>query len=208
MNITWFVVRGSGIAAFVLLSASMVWGLWISTKTFGRAVNAKGLQWLHESLGLAAVAATVVHMVALSMDEFIGFSWWDITIPGVATWKPLATSLGAVSFWSILLVSASFYAKRWIGQSAWRSIHYLSFGSFLAAVAHGVMAGTDSGTPWMSALYVGAGVAVVSLTATRLVASARAPSNQPRQTVRAIKHDRGLDTPTPDTELAPAVSDG
>ncbi|MCZ7533925.1 MAG: hypothetical protein M5U23_11085 [Acidimicrobiia bacterium] len=178
MNVTWIIVRGSGIAAFVLLSASMVWGLWISTKTFGRAVNAKGLQWLHESLGLAAVAATVIHMVSLSMDEFIDFGWWDIMIPGVATWKPLAVSLGVVSFWSILLVSASFYAKRWISQSAWRSIHYLSFGAFLAALAHGVMAGTDSGTPWMTALYVGAGVAVAALTAIRLVASSRSQASE------------------------------
>ncbi len=180
MNVTWIIVRGSGIAAFVLLSASMVWGLWISTKTFGRAVKAKGLQWLHESLGLAALAATVIHMVALSLDEFIGFSWWDIMIPGVATWKPLAVSLGVVSFWSILLVSVSFYVKRWIGQSAWRSIHYLSFGAFVAALAHGVMAGTDSGTPWMSALYVGAGVAVVALTAIRLAASSRSKESEVR----------------------------
>lgn len=196
MNVTWIIVRGSGIAAFVLLSASMVWGLWISTKTFGRAVNAKGLQWLHESLGLAAVAATVVHMVALSMDEFIDFSWWDITIPGVATWKPLAVSLGVVSFWSILLVSASFYAKRWIGQSAWRSIHYLSFGAFLAALAHGVMAGTDSGTPWMAALYVGAGVAVAALTAIRLVASLRASSDPAGPRSKQSDHNATVSTGT------------
>lgn len=178
MNDMWMIVRGSGIAAFVLLSVSMVWGLWISTKTFGRTVKPKGLHWLHESLSLAALAATVIHMVALSLEEFIGFSWWDIIIPGVATWKPLATALGVVSFWVILLISVSCYVKRWIGQRAWRSIHFLSFGAFLAALAHGVIAGTDSGTPWMTSLYVGAGVAVAALTAMRLVVSSRAPSDQ------------------------------
>lgn len=196
MNTTWFIVRGSGVAAFVLLSASMVWGLWISTKTFGRTVKAKGLQWLHESLSLAAVAATVIHMVSLSMEEFIGFSWWDIMIPGVATWKPLATSFGVVAFWSILLVSLSFYAKRWIGQSAWRSIHYLSFGAFLAALAHGVMAGTDSGTPWMAALYVGAGVAVTALTVIRVMASSKAQRDQPGQTSGRSNSDAALSADT------------
>ncbi|MEZ5175411.1 MAG: ferric reductase-like transmembrane domain-containing protein [Acidimicrobiia bacterium] len=179
MNITWFIVRGSGVAAIVLLSASMVWGLWISTKTFGRTVKAKGLQWLHESLGLAALGATIIHMVALSVDEFVEFSWWDITIPGIAEWEPLATSLGVVAFWTMLLVSVSFYAKRWISQNAWRSIHYLSFGAFLAAMAHGVMAGTDSRTPWMAAVYAGAGVTVTALTAMRVVAASRQSSARP-----------------------------
>jgi len=174
MNMTWFIVRGSGISAFVLLSASMVWGLWISSKTFGRTVKVKGLQWLHESLGLAALGATVIHMVAVSMEQFIVFSWWDIMIPGLATWKPLATSFGVVAFWSLLLVSLSFYAKRWISQRTWRSIHYLSFGAFLAALAHGVMAGSDSGAPWVAALYVATGVAVTALTILRAMASARA----------------------------------
>jgi len=169
MNLTWFIIRGSGLAAFALLSASMIWGLWISNRTFGRTVKAKGLQWLHESLGLAAVAATVIHMVALSMDEFIGFGLADILVPGFATWEPLAVALGVVTFWTMVAVSASFYVKRWISQSMWRSIHYLSFGSFVAALAHGVMAGTDTGHPLVTSLYVGATIAVVLLTGIRIV---------------------------------------
>jgi DMSO/TMAO reductase YedYZ heme-binding membrane subunit len=188
MNVTWFIIRGSGIAAFALLSASMIWGLWISTKTFGRAVKAKGLQWLHESLGLAAVVATVVHMVALSLDEFIGFSWADILIPGVATWSPVAVSLGVVAFWAVLAVSASFYLKRWISQTMWRSIHHLSFGAFIAALIHGVAAGTDSSNPLVIAMYVGATVAVVLLTGIRI-----APSRSQRTTASAVgflrRHD-------------------
>ena len=136
MNLTWFIIRGSGIAAFALLSASMIWGLMVSGKMLGRAVRAKGLQWLHESLGLAAVVSTAIHMIALSMDEFIDFTWFDILVPGVSTWEPLAVTLGVVSFWTLVAVSFSFYIKKWIGQAAWRSLHYLSFGAFAAALAH------------------------------------------------------------------------
>ena len=39
MNITWFIIRGSGIVAFALLSASLLWGLMVSTKVFGRAIG-------------------------------------------------------------------------------------------------------------------------------------------------------------------------
>lgn len=171
MNITWFMIRGSGLAAFALLSASMIWGLLVSGKMLGRAVKAKGLQWLHESLGLAAVVATLVHMIALSMDEFIDFTWFDILVPGVSTWEPLATALGIVAFWTLVAVSFSFYLKKRIGQAAWRSIHYMSFGAFAAVSAHGIMAGTDTLNPWVAGSYAAAAVSVVLLTVIRIVSA-------------------------------------
>jgi predicted ferric reductase len=177
MNLTWFMIRGSGLAAFALLSGSMIWGLMVSGKMLGRAVKAKGLQWLHESLGLAAVVATLVHMIALSMDEFIDFTWVDILVPGVSTWEPLAVALGVVSFWTLVAVSFSFYFKKRIGQAAWRSIHYMSFGAFAAALAHGVIAGTDTLNPWVAGGYTAATVSIVLLTIIRIVNSGS--TNQP-----------------------------
>lgn len=177
MNITWFIIRGSGIVAFALLSASLLWGLMVSTKVFGRAIKAKGLQWLHESLGLAAVLATIIHIVSLSMDEYIDFSWADILIPGFTEWRPLAAALGGVAFWSLLVVALSFYVKKWIGQSVWRSIHYLSFGTFVAALLHGIFSGTDTGNPWVAGLYLGSTLLVVMLTAIRIISS-KQPKNQ------------------------------
>lgn len=171
MNVTWYLVRGSGFAAFGLATASMVWGLMVATKVFGRAVNAKGLQWLHESLGLAAVAAVVVHVVALSFDTFIGFTWLDLLVPGASEWRPIPTALGVVALWGLLLVSLSFYVRKWIGQSSWRAVHALSYGVFASALLHGVLSGTDSGNAFVVAIYVGSGAAVVLMTAIRVIAA-------------------------------------
>lgn len=179
MNITWFIIRGSGIVAFALLSASLLWGLMVSTKVFGRAIKAKGLQWLHESLGLGAVLATAIHLVSLSMDEYIGFGWADILIPGFTDWRPLAAALGGVAFWSLLVVTLSFYVKKRIGQNMWRSIHYLSFGTFLSALLHGLFSGTDTGSPLVAGLYLGSTLLVVLLTAVRII-SARDPKQRVR----------------------------
>ena len=175
MNVTWFLIRGSGIAAFVLLTASVAWGLMVSTKLFGRTVKAKGLQWIHESLGIAAVVATVLHLGALWADEFIEFTVVDLLVPGASEWEPMATALGIVAFWSLLVVTFSFYVKRWIGQSAWRTIHYLAFGSYTAALVHGVAAGTDTGNPWMAGMYIGSAILVGLLTVVRILL-ARAPA--------------------------------
>jgi predicted ferric reductase len=169
VNLSWYIIRGSGIAAYALLSASVIWGLLISTKVFGRAIKAKGLQWIHESIALSAVIVTVVHLVALSMDEYIGFSWLDILVPGVNTWEPIPVALGITAFWTMVVVTFSFYVKKWISQGTWRSIHYLSFGTFLAALGHGVFAGTDTGNPWVAGMYVGTLVVAVLLTALRII---------------------------------------
>lgn len=171
MNLTWYLIRGSGLAAFALLSASVIWGLMISSKVFGRAVKAKGLQWIHESFSLAAVVATAVHLVTLSLDEFIDFAWVDILVPGASEWEPVSVALGIAAFWTMAIVTISFYLKRWIGQSRWRAIHYLSFGSFIAALAHGVAAGTDTANPWVAGMYIGAGLVALTLTALRIVTS-------------------------------------
>lgn len=189
MNLTWFIIRGSGLVAFSLLSVSIVWGLLVSTKLFGRAVKAKGLQWLHESLGLSAVLATVVHMVALWTDSFIEFTWFDLLVPGISTWEPLAVTFGVVSFWTLLVVSVSFYMKKWIGQSAWRSIHYLSFGAFGAALAHGVMVGTDTSNPWVVSMYVVSVVVVVLLTAVRVMSAPSAARSPVARSQVAKSHD-------------------
>lgn len=173
MSITWFIIRGSGIAAIGLLTASILWGLMVSSRVLGRAVRAKGLQWLHESLGIGALIATVVHVLAVRFDDYIEFTWLDILIPGAAEWEPVATALGAVGLWSLAVVSLTFYAKRWIGHDIWRALHYLSFGTFAAVLGHAVLSGTDRANLFVAGLYLSSLVAVVLLTAIRVLTSVR-----------------------------------
>ena len=169
MNIEWMVIRGSGIVAFALLSASSIWGLLVSTKVLGRSVKAKPVTWFHESLGLGALIATVVHMVALTMDDYIEFGWADVLIPGMASWNSMAVSFGVMALYGLAVVALSFYVKGMICQKAWRTIHFLAFGTFLAALVHGVMAGTDSGHPGVVALYFGSTLLIVALAAIRMI---------------------------------------
>jgi len=178
MNIEWIVIRGSGLVAYALLAASTIWGLLVSTKLLGRAVKAKPLMWFHESLGLGALIATGVHMVALTMDQYVEFGWADVLVPGVATWNSTAVALGVAGFYGLAIVTLSFYAKGIIGQKAWRLIHFLAFGTFLSAMIHGVMAGADTANPYVTVMYVGSGVLVIALLAVRVLQQ-QAPAGRP-----------------------------
>jgi len=196
VNIEWMVIRGSGLVAFGLLAASTIWGLMVSTKLFGRAVKAKPLTWFHESLGLGALIATGVHMVALTMDQYVEFGWIDVLVPGVASWKPTAVALGVTSFYGLAVVTLSFYIKGFIGQKAWRTIHFLAFGTFAGALIHGVWAGTDTANPFVTGMYVGSGVLVVGLLILRIVQQRAMPAKPARsQTAGSRGNASNAETP-------------
>jgi sulfoxide reductase heme-binding subunit YedZ len=188
VSITWIVIRASGIVAYALLSASVAWGLYISTGLFGRSVRAKGLNYAHESLAIAALLATAAHVVALTMDQYVTFSAAQVMVPGLATWRPGAVALGIVALWLTLIVAASFYVRPRIGQKAWRAVHYASFGAFGAAAWHGLAAGTDSQDPVIFYMYVASIALVAGLTAVRVV-------GLPRERASA-RSERGLDRRT------------
>lgn len=189
MNVEWIVIRGSGIAAFALLSAATIWGLLVSSKLLGRVVKAKPLTWFHESLGIGALLATVIHVVVLSIHDFLEFSWNEILIPGRSDWRPLPVALGVVAMYGLVVVAGSFYVKKRIGQKWWRAIHFASFGVFVSALTHGILAGTDTGSTLMIGLYAGTGGVVLTLLALRLAGEHEPPTRPER--VPEVLVDRG-----------------
>ena len=166
---TWLIIRGSGIAAFAFLAMSTIWGLLLAGGYAKRLVKARPLTYAHESLAVASIVATVVHLVALALDGFVQFGLVELFVPGASVYRPVAVSLGIIAFYGLLIVSGSFYIKKRIGQKTWRAIHFTSFGLFGAAAAHGLLAGADSAVPWVYWMYVLSSAAVVGLTGLRML---------------------------------------
>jgi sulfoxide reductase heme-binding subunit YedZ len=205
MSVEWMIIRGSGIIAFLLLAGSTIWGLLISTKVLGRAVKAKGVTWFHESLGIAALVATGVHMFFLFNHDYIDFGYRAIFVPGASSFRPLAVALGVVSFYAIFIIATSFYVKRWIGQSAWRAIHFLSFGTFLTAGLHGVFSGTDTSHPVVMGMYVGSLAIVTMLLIIRIIQAAQ-PEPKSRPVARRVRPHTAGPATTQTDQPAEAVA--
>lgn len=66
------------------------------------------------------------------------------------------------------VIVVSFYVRRWIGQKVWRSLHFGSFGVFIASLVHGIQAGTDTSNLMVLGMYGAAAVLVFGLIAHRL----------------------------------------
>ena len=119
----WLLARASGMTAYVLVTLSVLAGLVLKSRPFGRLRPATVTQ-IHRALALYAIAAIAAHGIALVLDTTVKVSPAALAIPGLISYRPLATSLGVLAAELTILVYASFSLRRRIGFRAWRALHW------------------------------------------------------------------------------------
>ncbi|HVV37038.1 MAG TPA: ferric reductase-like transmembrane domain-containing protein [Acidimicrobiales bacterium] len=174
-NLPWYIARSSGLVAWVILAASMVWGLSISSRAaFGRrrdgTLRRPHPAWqldLHRYLGGLATVLVVLHVLAAIADSYLHFTIAGVLVPFASAWRPAAVAWGVVGLYLLVAVEVSSLAKKHMPKSTWKAIHFASYPLFLVSTIHGVTAGTDA-RGWIVRLFVSATFAVISgLTALR-----------------------------------------
>ena len=165
----WYLTRASGIVAWALLTAAVLFGLVVRTKV--GASPAKPPWWLdlHRFLGALATVFTLVHLATLVADSYVHFTVVDLLVPGASDWEPGSVALGVVALWLLLAVEATSLLQKRLPRRLWRWVHLSSFPLFWAATFHFVAAGTDARSrPAVVATSV-ASAAVLFFTATRVL---------------------------------------
>jgi methionine sulfoxide reductase heme-binding subunit len=175
----WILARASGLTAYVLLTLSMLAGLTVKSRPFGRALKAATATDTHRFLSLLALGAIALHGLALTLDKTVRIGLGALLVPGLAGYRPLATGLGVVAAELAALVVVSFPLRKRIGARVWRRLHWATYGIFIAATAHGLAAGTDTARGWVFSLYAGAVFAVASATAWRALTRPSAQKGAP-----------------------------
>ena len=168
-NAVWYVIRSAGIAAYVLLLLSMVWGLFISGQYVKNWSPGPLSLMMHSTVSSLALILGFAHALLLMADSYFSFTLSDILVPFTGPYRVMAVGLGTLAFWVILVVTVSFPFKRKIGHKAWLWIHMSSYIAFALVTLHGLTAGTDGtllGFRIMMAISV---VAVVLLMIVRMV---------------------------------------
>lgn len=165
----WYVTRATGVAAYIALSLSVALGM---LRTIARNARER-LSWvvdeLHQFIATLAGVLVLGHLAALALDPFLPFSITNLLLPVAEPYRPLAVNLGVLSFYSIVVLLVSSWVRRRLPYKAWRSLHYVSFVAFALVTAHGWLAGSDSGEPWMRAVYGFAAAAIVFMTLARML---------------------------------------
>jgi methionine sulfoxide reductase heme-binding subunit len=182
-HLFWITSRAAGFAALVLASLAVSLGLVMSTKLLkGRTAD---LRAAHDTLALSTIVAIVVHGVSLLGDSFLHPSIFDITVPFVASYKTIWTTLGIVGGWGLILLGLSYYARRWVGAVRWRKLHRFTALAWLLGLVHALGEGTDAGQVWFLAMVALVAIPALALLATRLArsgggATAGPPAPQPQ----------------------------
>ena len=171
-QIWWYTSRASGIISWVLLTASVIAGLAISSRG-SRTLPAGWTIDLHRFFSTLSLLFLTIHLVALVPDNFVHFSWAEIFLPYASEWNPGAVALGVVAFWLMIMVEVTSLVRTRIPTAMWRTIHRLSFVVWGMATAHLVYAGTDAGHPAFRAGQIVIGAFVIGLTGRRIRAGSR-----------------------------------
>jgi predicted ferric reductase len=166
----WYIARSSGIVAWALVTAAVIWGLLLTTRLLGGRTAPKWLLDLHRFLGGLAVIFTMVHLAGLVADTYTSFGLAEILVPFASAWKPLPVALGVVAMYLLVAVEATSLAMKRIPRRWWRGVHLTSFAVFWLATIHGIAAGTDAPQPLLRIAYLLAAGTVIFLTMLRILA--------------------------------------
>lgn len=165
---TWHFIRASGINAYVLLTASVVWGMFLNSQLIKDWSPGPISIAVHSTVSWLALALTAIHMGLLLLDKYVPFQILDLLIPLRAPYRPEAVGLGIVAMYMMLAINLSFAFKKRLGHVWWKRIHLLSYFSFVLVLAHAWFAGTDSSLLGLQVLLIGSSLLVLLLLGVRL----------------------------------------
>jgi predicted ferric reductase len=166
----WYLSRSSGLVAYALTWLSMLFGVGITNRLARLWPGGPAAFDLHQHTALLGLAFALFHGLILLGDQYTRYTPLQLLVPFASSpYRPLAVGLGQVGFYLLALVGLSFYVRRLIGQRFWRAIHYLSFGVYVLALAHGLAAGTDTASPGMGLFYWATAGGLLFLTTYRVL---------------------------------------
>lgn len=163
---SWILIRASGVTAWALLTAVIMWGLFLRTRLLGAKTQPVALLHMHRWLGSLALGALVIHLVALFVDPVVGFTIPQLLIPGIAPWQPFAVTLGTLALWCMLPVSLVGRIRTKLGKKGnalFSRSHLVAYCAWPLATAHYILAGTDALAEWSIALLLAGSVMIVFL---------------------------------------------
>ena len=175
-NVAWYVARAGGLVAFALLTLGILAGVLLAGRARLEGWPRFAVEDVHRFLGVLAGAFLTVHVLGILADGYLGLPFSALVVPGLSSYRPLATALGVVGAELLLALALTNHFRKRLTYTTWRRLHVLNFAVWFLAFGHGITAGTDSDTRWATAVYLLASGSVAAASAWRLLRRYRAPA--------------------------------
>ena len=101
-QVWWYLSRATGVVGWGLASLSVLWGLALSGRPFGRNPTGPWLLDLHRYLGGLSVLFVGAHVGSIVADSYVHFGWADVFVPMATGYKSLAVAWGIVSMYFLV----------------------------------------------------------------------------------------------------------
>ena len=164
----WFMTRGTGATALVLLTLSVALGVAHVQRAQIADLPRFVLDKVHRNAALLAVAFVFVHVATAILDGFAPITIVDALVPLHSAYRPVWLGLGAVAFDLLVATIIASLLRRRLGYRAWRATHWLVYACWPVALVHGLGTGSDAKTHWMLLLSAGCVLVVLGAIAVRV----------------------------------------
>ena len=155
VHIWWYITRAAGLMGYLLFWLSTVWGFAVSSKIFDSFLERMFTYDFHEHLSLLSLGFVVLHILVLLVEKVEPLSLVEILVPFASAYRPFWTGIGIIAFYLTILVTVTFYIRKWISMKTFRVIHYLSVAAYVGALFHSIYDGTDTVLTWVQWMYGG-----------------------------------------------------
>ena len=164
----WFLTRGTGVVALLLLTAVVLLGVSGARRWSSDRLPRFVVAGLHRNLTLLSLAFIVAHVLTTVADGFAPIGLKDAVVPFASPYRPLWLGLGAVAFDLLLALAATSLLRARIGLRTWRALHWLAYAAWPIALVHSLGTGSDSRVGWFEVLGGACTIAVVAAVLRRL----------------------------------------
>lgn len=140
----WYVNRSSGMVLLVFFTGVVLLGQLSTVREvipgFPRFVSIE----LHRNLSVVALVLLAVHITTAIRDSFVDIAIIDAVLPFHSPYRPFWLSLGTISLDIMVAIAITSAFRHQMVHRHWRTIHWLSYAAWIAAVLHGLGTGTDT----------------------------------------------------------------
>ena len=186
-HLWWYLSRSAGIVAWLMLTASVLWGIVLASDLFPRWRNNARLLSMHRWLAGLTLFFIAGHLATLLFDTYAKLRVVDLLVPYSSSWRPSALAIGIVALYLLVAVEVTALAMKRLSKRWWRDIHIASYVVFWGVSIHAALAGTDASKPVYTL------TAIAALSAVTFAASYRALSHHlPKRKARTGERGKAV----------------
>ena len=158
------IVRGSGMAAYLLLFSVVAGGMLLSGKLIPDR-RRKGFLSYHRLLSLASIVMVLIHGAAFFTGKYDYLALTDVLLPFGAKHQPWEIAAGIIAVYTLVIIAISsvHFLMKAMGWQKWRIAHSLAFPCYFLSLWHSAALAKHSHTVFLSFIYPATASVVIAL---------------------------------------------